>query len=231
LILEPNAPSFASQKCTGGEKTKFIECKASRMIPSKSTLAENGEKVSEDSRNADAAICEHEQDPSDDEEIELDWTKEALTFKWYEKPQENDDNQEKRPEEGDPGQSKTCRALAEGVRQPLDGARLVKSSEKFRTLQEDTSSERGTDDLDLDIFDFRSIKNPRPTKIKSRKPQTDVGNSDDILLLCTTNATADKSHMTPTMCAQSATLTNMWLQMLQGHKRKVGTSRCVTGLQ
>ena len=45
-ILEPNGPSFASQKCTGGEKTKFIECKASRMIPSKSTLAENGEKVS-----------------------------------------------------------------------------------------------------------------------------------------------------------------------------------------
>jgi hypothetical protein len=54
------------------------------MIPSKSTLAENGEKVSEDSSNADAAVCEHEQSPSDDEEIELDWAKEALTFKWYE---------------------------------------------------------------------------------------------------------------------------------------------------
>jgi hypothetical protein len=29
--------------------------------PSKSTLAENDEKVSEDSRNADAAVHEHEQ--------------------------------------------------------------------------------------------------------------------------------------------------------------------------
>ena len=28
-------------------------------------------------------------------------------------------------------------------------------SEKLRTLQEDTSSERGTDDLDLDVFDVR----------------------------------------------------------------------------
>ena len=48
------------------------------MIPSKSTLAENGEKVSKDSRNAEAVVCEHEQSPSYDEEIELDWTKEAL---------------------------------------------------------------------------------------------------------------------------------------------------------
>jgi hypothetical protein len=53
-------------------KTEFIERKASRMIPSKLTLAENGEKVSEDSSNADAAVSEHEQSPSDDEEIELD---------------------------------------------------------------------------------------------------------------------------------------------------------------
>jgi len=58
------------------------------MIPSKSTLADNGEKVSEDSSNGDAAVCEHEQSPSDDEEIELDWTKEALTFKWYEEPED-----------------------------------------------------------------------------------------------------------------------------------------------
>jgi len=54
------------------------------MIPSKSTLAE---KAPEDSNNGgDAAVCEHERSPSDDEEIELDWTKEALTFKWYEEP-------------------------------------------------------------------------------------------------------------------------------------------------
>jgi hypothetical protein len=67
-ILETNGPSFASQKYTGVEKTKFIECKASRMIPSKSTLAENGEKVSKDSSNAEGAACELEQSPSDDEE-------------------------------------------------------------------------------------------------------------------------------------------------------------------
>ena len=54
------------------KKTEFIECKASTMIPSKSILADNGEKVSEDSRNADAAVYEHEQSPSDDEES-LNW--------------------------------------------------------------------------------------------------------------------------------------------------------------
>ena len=64
------------------------------------------------------------------------------------------------------------------------------------------------------------VKNPRPTKTKSRKSHTDVGNSDDIPLLSTTTATADKSHMTATMCAQSAKPTNMWLQMLQGHKKE-----------
>jgi len=96
LILEPNGPSFVSQKYTGGEKTEFIECKASTLIPSKSALADNGEKVSEDSSIADTAVCENEQFPSDDEEINL------------------------------------------------DGARLVECSEKLRTLQEDTSNERGT---------------------------------------------------------------------------------------
>jgi hypothetical protein len=55
------------------------------------------------------------------------------------------------------------------------------------------------------------VKNTRPTKTKSRKPQTDVENSDDIPVLYTTNATADKSHMTPTMCAQIATPTKQVL--------------------
>jgi hypothetical protein len=64
------------------------------------------------------------------------------------------------------------------------------------------------------------VKNPRRTKTKSRKPQTDVGNSDNIFLLYITNATAGKSHMTPTMCAQSTTPTHMWLQMLQGPKKE-----------
>jgi len=89
-MFEPNGPSFASLKCTGGSQIEFIECKASTIIPSKSTLSDNGKKVSEDSSNADAAVCEHEQSPSDDEEIELDWTKEALTFKWYEEPEDWD---------------------------------------------------------------------------------------------------------------------------------------------
>ena len=57
------------------------------MIPRKSTLAENGEKVSEDSSNADAAVCKHEQASSDDEEIDFEWTKKGLTFKWYEEPE------------------------------------------------------------------------------------------------------------------------------------------------
>jgi hypothetical protein len=57
------------------------------MIPRKTTLAEDGEKVYEDSSNADSAVCDHEQASCDDEEIALDWTKEALTFKWYEEPE------------------------------------------------------------------------------------------------------------------------------------------------
>jgi len=61
-MSESSGPSFASHKCTGGDKTEFIECKASTVIPSKSTLADNDEKVSEDSSTADAAVCKHEQD-------------------------------------------------------------------------------------------------------------------------------------------------------------------------
>jgi len=60
------------------------------MIPSKSTLAENDDQVSEDSSNADTAVCEHEQASSDDEEVELEWTKEGLTLKWYEEPEDWD---------------------------------------------------------------------------------------------------------------------------------------------
>jgi len=67
------------------------------MIPSKSTLADNGEKVSEDSSNADAAVYEHEQAPFDDEDFELEWTKEALTFKWYEDPEDWIDSAQLKP--------------------------------------------------------------------------------------------------------------------------------------
>ena len=34
--------------------------------------------------------AKHKQAPSNDEEIELDWTKEALTLKWYEEPEDWD---------------------------------------------------------------------------------------------------------------------------------------------
>jgi len=47
-MSEPNKASFATQKCTGGDKTEFIECKASTIIPSKSTLTDNDDEVSED---------------------------------------------------------------------------------------------------------------------------------------------------------------------------------------
>ena len=85
--MDPLLPLKSAQE---EKETEFIECKASTMIPSKSTVADSGEKVSEDSSNVDAAVCEHEQSRSDDEEIELNWTKEALTFKWYEKPEDWD---------------------------------------------------------------------------------------------------------------------------------------------
>jgi hypothetical protein len=90
LMFELSGLSFASQKCTGRDKTELIECKASTMIPSKSTPADNGDKVSQDSSNTEAAVCEHEQSPCDDEETELECTKEALTFKWYEEPEDWD---------------------------------------------------------------------------------------------------------------------------------------------
>jgi hypothetical protein len=70
LISESNGPSFASQNCTEGDKTELIECKASTMIPDKSTVAENGENVSEDSSNADV-VCGHEQARLDDEDTGL----------------------------------------------------------------------------------------------------------------------------------------------------------------
>jgi hypothetical protein len=118
------------------------------------------------------------------------------------------------------GQSKTCRALAEGVRQPLDGARLVKCSEKFRTLQEDTSSERCTDDLDLDVFAIRPRQEPKTDENQVQKTsdwRRELRRHSSSLY---NQGTADKSHMTPTMCAQSATPTNMWLQMLQEPKKE-----------
>ena len=67
--MDPLLPLKSAQEA---KTLSLLNFKASMMITSKSTLAENGEKVSEDSSNADAAVCEHEQSPSDDEEIELD---------------------------------------------------------------------------------------------------------------------------------------------------------------
>jgi len=189
----------------------------------------------------------------------LDWTKEALTFKWYEEPEDWD---------------RLCPADAEADIQGmktryreryLSFLRLGKLKKKTMTKNNDRISseqkkeiqdEAGRLGLLLKEYDrlwteqgwssarkssglsrktppakeaqttststsltSDPVKNSRPTKTKSRKPQTEVWNSDGIPLLSTTNATADKSHMTPTMCAQSATPTNMWLQMLQGPKK------------
>jgi hypothetical protein len=44
FMPEPNGPYFVSQKCTGAEKTEFIESKASTMIPRKTTLGEEARK-------------------------------------------------------------------------------------------------------------------------------------------------------------------------------------------
>ena len=60
------------------------------MIRSKTTLAENDEEVSKDSSNAVTAFCKHEQPASDDKETEFEYTKAALTFKWYEEPEDWD---------------------------------------------------------------------------------------------------------------------------------------------
>ena len=84
--MDPLFPLKSAQEA----KTEFIESKASTMTPSKPTLTENGEKVSEDSSNAEGAVCELEQSSSDHEEIALDWTKEALTFKRFEEPEDWD---------------------------------------------------------------------------------------------------------------------------------------------
>jgi hypothetical protein len=58
LILEINDP-FSLSKVRRRQETEFIEWRASTNITSKSTLAENGEKVSKDSSKADAAVCKH----------------------------------------------------------------------------------------------------------------------------------------------------------------------------
>jgi len=228
------------------------------MIPSKSTLADNGDKVSEDLSNADAALCEHEQSPSDDEEIELDWTKEALTFTWYEEPEDRgrlcpaDDDADMEDMKTrhrelylsflriDKLKKKTTtknndRISSEQKKEIQDESRRVglllkvydslwteqgcSSARKSSGLSRKTPPAKEAQKISTS-WTSDPVKNPRPIRTKSRKPQTDVGNSDDVPLLSTTNATVNKSHMTPTMCAQSATPTNMWLQRLQGPKKE-----------
>ena len=75
------------------------------------------------------------------------------------------------------------------------------------------------------------VKNPRTTKTKSRKSQTDVGNSDDIPFVSTTTATADKSHMTPTCAHKAQSRRTSVCKCCNETKRKAGNSRCATGLQ
>jgi hypothetical protein len=248
-MSEPKGPF---QKCTGGDETEFIECKASTITSSKSTLADSDEKVSEDSSNAVAAVCEHELAPSRDEEIEFEWTKEALNFKWYEEP-EDWDRLCPGDDDADMNDMKTRHRELYSSLVGLDKLKKTTTT-KTRTRYPATTrhvglllkkydsllTEQGWSNTRESSGLFRktppakeaqttstsmsltpdSVKNPRTSKAKSRKPQTDLGNSDDIPLLSTTNATTDKSHMIPTMCAQSATPTKMWLQMLQEPKKE-----------
>ena len=76
--------------------------------------------------------------------------------------------------------SKTCRAIAGRVRQSRNWTRLAKCTENSRVLQEQNWSQRGPDDLDLDVPDFRL--QPK-VKTKSRRPWTDVGKTDEFPLL------------------------------------------------
>jgi hypothetical protein len=179
-------------------------------------------------------------------EIELDWTKEALTFKWYEEPEDWDrlcaadddadmEDMKKRYRElylsflRLDKLKKMTTIKNNDQKEIQDEARRVGlllkeydslwteqgwlSARKSSGLSRKTPPAKEAQTTSTSTSD--PVKDPRPTKTKSRKSQTDAGNSDDIPLLSTTTATADKSHMTPTMCAQSATPTNMWLQMLQ----------------
>jgi hypothetical protein len=220
------------------------------MIPSKSTLAGNGEKVSKDSSNEDAAVCEHEKAPTDDEEFELDWTKEALTFKWYEKPEhwdrlcsgeDNADMEDMKTRYKelylsflrlDKLKKKTTtknndRISSDQKKEIQDEARrvglLLKEYDSLWTEQ-GWSSGRKSSGLSRKTPPTKEaqtaststsltsdpVKNPRPTKTKSRKTQTDVGNSDDI----------PSSPLTNAHCGQKSHDPNMWLQMLQGPKKE-----------
>jgi len=100
---------------------------------------------------------------------------------------------------------------------------LLKEYDSLWTLQEDTSSKdtsskRGTDDID--IFDVRPRQEPKTNQNQVQETSNRRRELRRNSLLSTTNATADISHMTPTMCAQSATPTNMWLRILQGPKKE-----------
>ena len=208
-------------------------------------------------------MCKQEQAPTDDEEIALDWTKEALTFKWYEEPEDWDrlcpadedadmddmktryrelyssllrlDKLKKKTKTGFPVNrrrrsrtNKTCRALAEGVDSLWTKQGWSSARKNFRTLQEDTSSERGTDDLELDVSDVRPRQEP---KTKSRKSQTEVWNSADIPLLCTTKATTERSHMTQPCGHKARCRRTCGCKCSKDPKSKVSTSRFATGLQ
>ena len=142
------------------------------MILIKLTLAANDKKVSKDSSNADAAVCEHEQASSDDEDIEFEWTKEALAFWWYEEPEDCD----RLSPADDDMNTRNSELYSSFLRlEKLKKVMTTKNnekissdqkecSEKLRTLQGDTYSERGPDDLDLDVLDVRPRQEPKTNK-------------------------------------------------------------------
>jgi hypothetical protein len=168
---------------------------------------------------------EHEQSPFDDEEIEFDWTKEAVTFKWYEEPEEwdrlcpADDNSDmehmktryrelylsflrldKLKKKKQTTNNSNNRISSEQKKETHDDTRrvglLLKEYDSLWTEQGWSSarkrlglSKKTPPAKEAQMTSTSTcltsdpVKNPRPTKTKSRKPQT-----DDIFLLSTTNA-------------------------------------------
>jgi hypothetical protein len=166
----------------------------------------------------------------------LEWTKEALSFKWYEEP-EDWDRLFPADDDADMDDMKTRHRELYSSFLRLDKLKKMTATKNKDKISSDQKNEIQDEARRVGLLlkeydslwteqDWSSalkssglsrktppakeaqntstsstsdpVKKSRPTKTKSRKPQTDVGNSDDILLLSTTNATADKSHMTPT---------------------------------
>jgi len=72
---------------------------------------------------------------------------------------------------------------------------------------------------------------PGSTKEKPRRTQADVGKTDEFPLLSNPfEILSGERSRDLSKCAQGPTPTALMLQMLQRPSKKVGTSRCTTGL-